>query len=314
MTADPQTPGEASDVFTPVWDGYCADPFVLATDEGYVMYGTDPGVRARDGRVLVVLHSPDLVHWRRVGGALEPLADEPADAEYWAPEAAAADGTYYLYYSVGSGDSGHALRVASAGSPLGPFRDLGVNLTPDLPFAIDPSPLQDADGNWWLYFATDRLTGKRPGTVLAVAPMHDMTRLGESAVVLTATEDWQRYESDRLMYGARYDWHTLEGPQVVHRDGRYWMTFSGGNWQTENYGVAAAYADHPAGPWTVVGSGPTVLSSALGGLVGPGHNSLVTGPDGRDRIVFHAWDDARTQRRPHIAPLAWHAGGPRISR
>ena len=53
----------------PVHDGYFADPFVMRTDDGYVAIGTG---RSVDDRVFEVLRSPDLVHWRSVGGALVP--------------------------------------------------------------------------------------------------------------------------------------------------------------------------------------------------------------------------------------------------
>ncbi len=53
-----------------LWDGYCADPFVLHAHDGrYVMYGTTPGPRP-DGRAFQVLVSQDLQTWQDVGGAL----------------------------------------------------------------------------------------------------------------------------------------------------------------------------------------------------------------------------------------------------
>ncbi|RZS86869.1 glycosyl hydrolase family 43 [Motilibacter rhizosphaerae] len=292
----------------PAWDGYCADPFALATPEGFVLYGTDPTVARDDPRVFCLLHSEDLRTWRHVGGALTRLADEPEGAEYWAPEVAHADGTYYLYYSVGAGEVGHALRVAASRSALGPFEDVGVVLTPGLPFAIDASPVQDADGSWWLYFATDHLAGPRPGTVIARARLHHMTELGPVEIVLTADADWQVYQRDRLIYGERRDWHTLEGPSLQYRQGRWWMLYSGGNWQGEGYGVGLAAAASLDGDWAPVGEGPSVLSSASG-LLGPGHCSVLLA-EGRDFLVFHAWDDARRLRRPHLAPLTWTEQGP----
>ena len=37
------------------------------------------------------------------------------------------------------------------------------------------------------------------------------------------------------MYGAIYDWYTLEGPAVRHHDGAYYCFYSGGSWLTEGY-------------------------------------------------------------------------------
>ncbi|BEP12150.1 glycoside hydrolase family 43 protein [Acidothermaceae bacterium B102] len=295
----------------PVWDGYCADPFVLRTADGYVMYGSAPALFA-EGRAFQTLFSPDRKTWTDVGGALEPAADAPPGTEYWAPEVVAANGLYWMYYSSGVGDVGHQLRVAKATDPLGPFWDVGVVLTPDLPFAIDPSPFRDSNGSWWLFFATDFLDSERPGTVLAVAAMDDMTSLGEPQIVLTAFADWQRYEAGRQIYRQVRDWHTLEGPTVVCRDGRYWMTYSGGNWHNAGYGVGLATAEHPGGPWAPYGKGAAFLNSDDSGLTGPGHNSLFS-VDGDDFAVFHAWDPTGARRRPYVEPVIWGVTGPALT-
>jgi len=143
------------------WDGYCAGPFVLRTDLGYFMYGTDPRGNCSDGRIFPVLHSTDTLTWTSLGGALEPPSERAPESSFWAPEVAAMGGAYWMYYSTGIGDGGHHLRVASAQHPAGPFRDSGVDLTPDLPFTIDPSPFRDDDGSWRMFFATDDLQTTR---------------------------------------------------------------------------------------------------------------------------------------------------------
>ena len=290
--------------YPPLWDGYCADPFVLrAVDGRYVMYGTTPG--RPGGRAFQVLVSDDLVSWEDAGGALEVADDGPADVEYWAPEVAFADDRYWMYYSRGQGDAGHVIRVATSTSATGPFTDTGDVLTAGLPFAIDPSPYRDRSGAWWLFYATDVVEGRRPGTVLAVQRLLDMTHLeGEPTVVLRASADWQRFERDRRIHGGVHDWHTLEGPAVLD-DGRGGcvLLYSGGNWQTEGYGVAVATAPHPAGPWSEAdGDGPVVTSAGTG-LVGPGHCSVLTDPLGRHHLFLHAWDPGARHRRPHRMTL-----------
>lgn len=289
----------------PLYSGDFADPFVLNVDGTYYAYGT--GQHGEAGRrAFEALSSPDLVNWTPHGGVLEPLSTERMD--YWAPEVARADDTFYLYSSVGHGDQGHHLRVAAAAHPLGPFVDRGLNLTPDEPFAIDPHPFQAPDGTWWLFFARDDLDSERPGTVLAVAPLHDMTRLGDAQTILRASGDWQRYQAGRAMYGGVYDWHTLEGPFVLFRDGLFHLLYSGGAWINESYGVGHAVADHPLGPWTEPVPGANVLRSA-GTLRGPGHASVTT-LNGQDVLIFHAWDAGHTRRQLHAAHLRWKNGRP----
>jgi arabinan endo-1,5-alpha-L-arabinosidase len=297
----------------PVYPGYFADPFVLdtGTREGpkYVAYGTG---RIVDGLAFEMLASDDLVTWRSAGGALVPLAPE-AGSDYWAPEIVEKDGRWWMYYSVGFADTGHTLRVAVADSPLGPFSDAGVDLTPAERFAIDPSPFRDIDGTWYLYYARDDLEGDRVGTMLAVDVLESPTLLrGRPRTVLRPSGDWQLFQRNRSIYGDIYDWHTLEGPCVLRRRGRYWCLYSGGSWETETYAVGYAVAESPMGPWTEPPDAPRLLRSVEGHVLGPGHNSVVRGPDGEDVITYHAWDPAKTARRLCIDPLVWSSDGPRV--
>ena len=217
-----------------------------------------------------------------------------------------------MYYSVGHGHAGHHLRVASAETALGPFTDLGVDLTPDERFAIDPHPFRDVDGSWYLYYARDVLEGERVGTSLAVASMPTMDSLaGPGRQVLVPTADWQIFERQRPMYGQVYDWHTLEGPTVRERDGSYYCVYSGGSFLGEGYGVAWARADHPLGPWVEPQDGSNRLLATVPGHVrGPGHNSVVTTPAGTDVLVYHAWDEAGENRQMCIDVLEWTPAGP----
>lgn len=304
---------DAPGTFTnPVYAGYLADPFVLEHAGRFYAYGT--GAESASLPVFEILRSDDLVRWESIGHAIEPGAGSVA-GDHWAPEVAEHDGRFFMYFSVGVEDRGHQIRVATADRPEGPFRIEDGILTPDEPFAIDPHPFRDDDGQWYLYYATDRLDGPRVGTSITVDRLVDMTRLaGEPVSVLRASADWQLYEASRQMYGAVYDWHTLEGPFVLKRGGRYWCLYSGGAWTNETYGVSYAVADSPLGPFhEPEHQGPALLRTRPGELIGPGHNSVVRGPDGADYLVYHAWDVAHTARRMCIDRLDWTPDGPRTS-
>jgi GH43 family beta-xylosidase len=139
-----------------------------------------------------------------------------------------------------------------------------------------------------------------------------MTSLaGEPRTILTPSDDWQIFLREREMYGQVYDWHTLEGPFVRHRDGRYWCFYSGGSYLEPTYGVGVAVADTPLGPWTERGVG-SIMRTVPEHVIGPGHNSVVAGPHGRDVFVYHAWDPAQTARRMCIDPLVWGEDGPDV--
>jgi beta-xylosidase len=277
-------------------------------------------LRVIDSRcVFPLLTSEDLVNWQFANNAL--IRPDPAlGNNFWAPEVAYHNGTFYLYYSVGHEDKNHQLRVASSLDPLGPYKDLGVTLVApeSCPFAIDPHPFCDDDGQWYLFYARDFLDTEgnvRAGTALMVDRLITMTQLaGEGQVVLRARSDWQRFLANRPMYSGVYDWHTLEGPCVRKHAGRYYCFYSGGRWETEDYGVDYGIADQVIGPYSDLGNeaGPRVLRSVPCYVLGPGHNSIVTGPKHQgEYLVYHAWGSDMQARRMCIDPLIWTEEGPR---
>src|SRR5665213_2985675 len=57
--------------------------------------------------------------------------------------------------------------------------------------------------------------------------------------------------------------------------------------------------------------GPAVLRGIEGRVLGPGHNSIATAPDGKtDVIIYHAWDKDRTARRMFVDELIWEEETP----
>ncbi|MFM9920858.1 glycoside hydrolase family 43 protein [Lacisediminihabitans sp. H27-G8] len=293
----------------PVFSGYFADPFLTRFEGKYFAYGTgDPALSTRGFEALC---SPDLKIWTPIGTVFAGTDPALGDS-YWAPEVAFADGQYWMYYSVGHGIAGHHLRVAVADSPFGPFDDTGVNLTPDETFAIDAHPFRDHNGDRYLFFARDVLDAPRPGTHLAVKRMITMTDVETATTAVRAPDsDWQIYERSRHMYGRVLNWHTLEGPTVVQQHGRYHLFFSGGSWEGAGYGVSVATASSALGPWTHTPSAQAdILSTAITGLIGPGHNSVTHDPDGAALIAYHAWNPARTRRQMYIDRLIWANGAP----
>jgi beta-xylosidase len=305
----------------PVYGSYFADPFVWKVDETYYAIGTGE-LEANGhpvGKVFPLLQSTDFFEWKFASSAL--LRPDPKlGNNFWAPAVACFEGKCYLYYSVGQGDKNHQMRVAVSETPQGPYHDLGKTLLnmEQCSFAIDPHPFQDDDGEWYLFYARDFLdcsTEARPGTALMAAHMKTMTELDDEGVaILRARSDWQRFEANRSMYGRLFDWHTLEGPCVCKRNGRYYCFYSAGRWENETYGVDYGVSDHVLGPYSDEGSekGPRVLRTIPGHVIGPGHNTVITGPDHEtDYIIYHAWDKDQKARRMFIDKLQWTEDGPR---
>jgi GH43 family beta-xylosidase len=294
----------------PVYPHDFADPFVLRHEDMYYAYGT---AQTQDKRVLPVLSSPDLTRWEWQGGALVP----PVGAvEFWAPEVAFADGIFYMYYSArGTNGRDHQLRVARSTSPLGPFEDAGHVLNENEPFSIDAHPFRAADGQWYLFYAKDFLERDEHhhvGTGIVVDRLTDMLTLaGEPRLVVRPHADWHLFRLQRPMYGNIYDWYTVEGPSVLQHGGLYYCFYSGGAWEKDNYGVSYVVAEHPLGPWRQVQT--QVLRSLPPNVIGPGHNSFTVAPNGRQIMVYHAWDAARTGRYMRIDPLLWQDGVPQVT-
>ena len=317
----PSSSSGAKTYRNPVYTGSMPDPGVMLHDGVYYAFGTTGGDRKADGRIFTLLRSTDLVHWEELGGALTPPSPD-ARYQYWAPEAAFHDGTFYLYYAMGGvEEEKFALRVATSATPEGPYTDTGTPLTDCTGnrFTIDPHPFRDVDGQWYLFYARNYPNtegGFLPGTGLAVDRLVGMTKLaGECRTVLRARYPWTLYEANRRMnvYDQTFDWHTIEAPFVRRHNGKYYCFYSGANWQTPRYGVDYAVADHVMGPYTGQGREARVLHGVPGHVRGPGHHSIVTGPDGRDWIVYHAWDEKLTVRQLCIDPLLWTPGGPRTA-
>jgi GH43 family beta-xylosidase len=317
----------------PVYQYYFADPFVWKHGGRYYAVGTGPISESPaageadfttyelNGREMAIplLISDDLVHWKLHGGALvvPPFAK---GAIFWAPEVAYHNGRFYLYFSFATQGLNHSLRVAVSENPTGPYEDAGPLLpeTDDCSFAIDAHAFQADDGQWYLFYARDFLdfSGEvRAGTALVVDRLVNMTRLaGEHKTVLRARCEWQRFQANRPIYGKVFDWHTLEGPCVRKRNGIYYCTYSGGCYQGDSYGVDYGTGTHPMGPYSDAGneSGARILRTLPGKVIGPGHHSIVVGPDDETEfIVYHAWDPAMSGRRMHIDRLKWTEDGPR---
>ncbi|MFL6196745.1 MAG: glycoside hydrolase family 43 protein [Thermoanaerobaculia bacterium] len=280
----------------PVYPHSFPDPFVLKVRGEYWGYCTGFW---HDGRAFGIARSPDLVHWTPMAGALEPLPG--GHTCYWAPEVSGFEGRFYLYYSVGN-EERMEIRVAVADHPAGPFADSGRRLTSE-PFAIDAHVFTDTDGGRWLFYATDFLDHSHIGTGTVRDRLLDpFTLEGNPRPVALPRHDWHVYHPNRPEKGF-VRWHTVEGPFVLRRKGRYYEMFSGGNWQNPTYGVAFATTTDLAQPeeWE---QAPLPILRSGGEVVGPGHNSVVRGPDNRQLYcVYHRWSPDLKERVMAIDPL-----------
>jgi beta-xylosidase len=235
-----------------------ADPHVLRHNGKYYLYPT------LDGKGYDVFVSDDLVHWERKAKC---FTDPRGGA--WAPDVfhdQKGDGNFYLYYTVNKPGGGKQIGVAVADGPMGPFKDRG-NLVDR---SIDAHLFRDDDGALYLYYV--EIEG---GFKIKAQPMSDpLTKKGEPVEVIRPTADWERRK------GA-----VTEGPWMLKHKGTCYLMYSGSGADGPDYGIGYATAKSPLGPFVKHPGNP--IAHRGNGVFGPGHHSVVTGPNGKLWMVYH---------------------------
>lgn len=210
---------------------------------------------------IIAWESEDLIEWHCVG----KVSDDPALSYAYAPEIFYFNGTFYLITSP----KGEGHYLYTSGSPVGPF----VRLTDNLGFTIDGSMFADDDGT--LYFF-------RAGNPSIYA--HKMERNGKI------------HEGIEL-YGTSMG-HWTEGPGVLKRGGRYYMTMTGNHLLSRGYRIDYAVSeDGPMGPWKMPRNKTLLVNTdyETGSL---GHSSSVIGPDLDSYWIFyHSYPVSRKGER-----------------
>lgn len=287
----------------PLGGAIAADP---APATNPLFAGADPGVLVDRGtvRLLPTGDGDSLRGWKRTDGqwragppliALRDIAwvDDGAPRHFlWAPDMLAADGRYYLYYSIGpQNPTPSRIGVATAMRPDGPFTDSGRPLLTggDGFEAIDPAIFADPrDGRVYL------LAGGSAGARLR------MFQLGADRVTIA-----------RELPIAQPP-HFTEGAYVHVRDGVYYLSYSHGRWNRGDYSVHYATAPGMSGPWTYRGR----LLASDARYKGPGHHSFFRDPaDGAWKIAYHRWQSVsgdgpyRGQRQVAIETIRYLPDG-----
>jgi beta-xylosidase len=252
-----------------------ADPHVIRIGQTYWMYPTEAGAPEA---LFAAYRSSNLKDWTREAVILK-FADipwvknDPAPRRYaWAPSMLEKDGRFYFYYSVGpqSAQFPSHIGVATGDSPAGHFRDSGAALlTGGNGFeAIDPMAFNDPEsGKTYLY------TGGSAGSKLRIFELEDVpVKIRREVPTISPP-------------------HFTEGAFIHRRGETYYLSYSSGRWNSDEYSVHYATAPSPVGPWEYRG----MILSKDEERQGPGHHSFVEGPDGEWFIAYHRWE---TKERP----------------
>ncbi|MGK5640911.1 family 43 glycosylhydrolase [Streptomyces sp. URMC 126] len=282
----------------PVLDHEFADPDVMKVGGTYHAYATHD-----DSRNVQHATSRDLVHWTLAAADALPAPGawaEPRRELVWAPEVFDNGNGFTLQYTARDRAGGRqCVGAAVSASPDGPFRPVG-----DKPLvcpveqggAIDASVFTEG-GRRYLLWKNDGNCCEMQ-TSLHLQPVSwDGTRTtGPAVTLLTRDREWEG--------------RVVEAPTLVKRGGHYVLFYSADSYAGDAYKTGYAVADSLTGPY-VKGSNPLMTTESLAGTVhGPGGQDVVTGPDGRDRVLFHGWSPDRTRRVMYAADLAYDGGRP----
>ena len=251
-----------------------ADPFILLDNGIYYAYGT----HSPNG--IEVYTSTNLREWTLQPQLALHKKNTTEDHWFWAPEIIKTDSTYYMYYSANE-----HLYVATAKSPLGPFKQMGKE--PMLKNrSIDSSPFIDDDGKAYLFFVYIE-----HGNNIYMAELSDDFLSIKPETMQQCLSVSQEWEKDPLFPYALVN----EGPCVVKKQGTYYLTYSANDYRSKNYGIGYATSNSIKGPWTKSTSNPVLQHAS--GMEGTGHHTLFIDKDNKYRVAYHAHYSA-TQIHP----------------
>lgn len=254
-----------------------ADPFILYDNNTYYAYGTS----SSEGFQAYV--STDLKHWAL---AETPLGNHLVlkkgnqvygESDFWAPEVYKKNGMYYMFYSANT-----RICVATSDSPLGPFIQSEVKPLISDEGCIDHHLFIDDDGTPYLFFVRfiepDGITS---GNNIWMTRMNDdllsiRDMKSEWKHCISVSKPWENIMG-----------RIIEGPFVLKHNGKYYLSYSANDYQSQSYGVGYATSTNLSNPdWEKSPSNPILKNP--NNLVGTGHHSFFSDAEGNLCIVFHA--------------------------
>ncbi len=304
----------AQDIVNPLIERR-ADPWILLHDGSYYFCASVPEYDRieirRAGDIAGLGGAKPVVVWKIQKRFLVE------DRNIWAPELHFIDGRWYIYYAVGTSAAPYDVRIRviendSADPVSGMWKDLGRIDTGADTLALDATTFENRGVRYLLW--GQRLTASDSSRMdLYIARMENPWKLsGKRSMIARADRDWERMDPAKLK---------IEGPAVLKRNGRIFVTYST-NAVDANYCMGLLEAPDDANlldpaSWTKL-PGPVFRSDPEARQFGPGHNSFTTSLDGSiDYLVYHARNYERIEgypildpnRNTRVQPFGWDADG-----
>lgn len=242
------------------------------------------------------------------------MSQPGATSNMWAPSLHQLNGKWYLYYSAGpssccGGQRQHVLE--SAGSdPMGPYTYKGkLNLMPNDGWAIDGSVMTVGGASYFVFSAFTNNGSFESGAT-------------QNLYISRLTNPWTVAAPGTLISQPTHSWETQgnpvnEGPTVLQRGGRTFLTYSASFCATPDYkiGMLELTGSDPLSrsSWTK-NSTPLFQRSDANGVYGPAHHTFFKSPDGtEDWIVYHANSSSSqgcgTTRTSRAQRISWNPDG-----
>jgi xylan 1,4-beta-xylosidase len=280
----------------PVIPGDHPDPSIIRVGAEYWATSTT----SQWAPVFPLLHSRDLVNWTLEGSVF----DEPPSwsaGSYWAPEIAEHRGKFFVYYTARKKGGPLCVAVATAAKPAGPWVDHGPIVCQEVG-SIDASAATGEDGHRYLVWKEDGNSRKQP-TPLWLQPLSD------DGTSLTGTP------TEILRNEAPWEKNLVEGPFILQRAGWFYLFYSASGCcgRSCDYRLGVARARKIAGPYDRNPANPILQGNDQWKC--PGHGSLVTLPDRRTFLLYHAYHPREFEyagRQALLDEVTWKDGWPEI--
>jgi GH43 family beta-xylosidase len=288
-----------------------ADPHIAKhTDGWYYFTATVPAfdriVLRRAQTIQALQDASETTIWRRKSSGV-------GSGQVWAPELHFIDGKWYIYVALGVANQWRIRAFVLEGTGSNPLTaswvEKGIIQTNWDTFSLDASTFV-ANGTRYLVWAQQD-PSRDENSSLMIAPLQNPWTIRRPAVAISRPDlAWERI-----------GYKVNEGPAVIERNGRLFMTYSASA-TDHNYCMglltASAGADllNPAS-WRKSPS-PVFVSNANTNQWGPGHNSFTVSEDGlSDIMVFHdrGYKDIQgdplndPNRRTRVQKLYWREDG-----
>jgi hypothetical protein len=235
-----------------------------------------------------------------------------AGRQLWAPDAAFANGTYYLYFPVKDKKDVFHIGVATAKAPEGPFVAEKEPIKGS--YSIDPCVFKDDNGSYYMYFGGiwggqlqrwnnnkyDSAGQLRQGDALAILPRVAKLDAGMKSFV-EPVKEIKILDSAGHLYKEKDNQKRFFEAAWMHKyKGKYYFSYSTG----DTHNIVYAIGTSPYGPFTYTG----VLLTPVEGWTN--HHSIIE-KDGKWYLFYH---DIQLSGKTHlrnvkVAPLTYNDDG-----